>query len=448
MRTRFSYITASVLLVGCGPSLDQVARTTQGFAIQKRCSQGPFELHVPAFGSKWGEDVTLETRGNAVAGHASIYVDGVKQSDTTVEGAAVDATACVLSDADRTAVPTGTAAQATSSVTTATPSSDGRATHPLSATVALLEAGVPSAWMYRTEVARYHKEVDSWDQASSVLKHGQDVKIVFWSEKPLDLQNTVFVLTHSEMVARGGNDKKWQAHLDDVKSDAEKARRDAEIESKKAQAEATLKANEQQRCADIIQGADKKCHDEGYKTRTELVAYSELQRRCEALAKSNATDQACRDDGWRNANERPDYPQATTTAATQSRSADRPPPPPQTETPPPKPSTNAEWIAGSWQWSGSDWAWLSGGWRVPEQDRAQKLTATAPSAPPMARVESRPPQPIASAVWADGYWHYAAGQWVWVPGHWAVPPRTGATWRPSTWISDGVQLRLDPGGWR
>ena len=38
----------AALLVGCGPSLDQVARTTQSFGVQQRCAQGPFEVHVPA----------------------------------------------------------------------------------------------------------------------------------------------------------------------------------------------------------------------------------------------------------------------------------------------------------------------------------------------------------------------------------------------------------------
>jgi hypothetical protein len=306
--------------------------------------------------------------------------------------------------------------------------------------VSLVQAGIPNDWVYRTEIAKYHYEVNDLGAANGVLKKGQDIKIVFWSERPLDLQSTTFVLTHGEMVAPGNDDKKWQAHLEDVKADAEKK-----------QLEAEAKAKEEARCH-AVQGADKKCHDEGYKTGTELVAYAEFQRKCEELAKNNATDQACRDDGWRNDDERPDYHQAPqTTVATSTeppkRPADRPPPAPQSETQPPKPSEHAEWIPGSWQWSGADWVWLGGGWRVPEQDRAQKLTATAPSAPPAARVEAPPPQPIASAVWAQGYWHYASGQWVWVPGHWAVPPRAGATWRPSTYVSDGVQLRLDPGGW-
>ena len=72
-----SYVSVAALLVGCGPSLSQVTRTTQAFAVQQKCAQGPFEVHVPAYGSKWGEDVTLEARGaNAIDGHATVTIDG------------------------------------------------------------------------------------------------------------------------------------------------------------------------------------------------------------------------------------------------------------------------------------------------------------------------------------------------------------------------------------
>ena len=441
-----SYVSVAALLVGCGPSLSQVTRTTQAFAVQQKCAQGPFEVHVPAYGSKWGEDVTLEARGaTAIDGHATLTVDGRVVANETFASNGATSSACVLSDADRAAAVTGGAPVTMPSTSTNTNTSTSTTTSTsTSNNVALVPAGMPSDWGTRTEVMRYHREVNDWSQAQDVLKKGQDVKIVFWSEHPLDLSSTTFVLTHSEMLAPGGDDKKWQAHLDDVRSDAQKKQREEEA-----------KAHEQDRCENL-EGHDKKCADEGYKTRTERVAYAEFQRSCEEMARRNATDKACRDDGWRNDNERPDANEPAhvtnlalsqpSTPAETKRSADRPPPAPRVETQPPRPSDHAEWVPGSWQWNGSDWAWLSGGWRVPEQDRTQHLTATAPSAPPAARVEAPPAQPIASAVWAPGYWHWS-GQWIWVPGHWAVPPRAGATWRPSTYVQEGVQLRLDPGGW-
>jgi len=472
MKHVLSYVAVAALLVGCGPSLNQVARTTQAFAVQQRCSQGPFEIHVPAFGSKWGEDVTLEARGGAIDGHSTVTIDGTKYDDRTFSNGSVNNAACMLSDADRAAAVTG--GNPVTMPDTSTHSSTTTNASMNAGSVALVPAGVPNTWVHQTQIAKYHYEVTDLSGLQSVLKRGQDIAIVFWSERPIDLQATTFVVVHSEMVAPDG-DAKWQAHLEGVKAENEKKEREAaaeankkqleaEAEAKKQRLEAEAKWREEARCR-AAQGADKKCHDEGYKTGAELVAYAELQRRCEDLARKNATDQVCRDDGWRNENERPEShepphvtnlalsqpapPMETKTQETKTqRAADRPPPAPQAETQPPKPSEHAEWIPGSWQWNGtSDWVWLGGGWRVPEQDRAQHLTATAPSAPPAVRVEAPSPQPIASAVWAPGYWHWNAGQWIWVPGHWAVPPRAGATWRPSTYVREGVQLRLDPGGW-
>jgi len=467
-----SYVSVAALLVGCGPSLSQVTRTTQAFAVQQKCAQGPFEVHVPAYGSKWGEDVTLEARGaNAIDGHATVTIDGREVGKETFSASGVASNACMLSDADRAAAVTGGPAITMPSTTDS--SSTNTNTSTSTSTTALVPAGLPSEAGSRVEIARYHREVNEWSQAQDVLKKGQDVKIVFWSEHPLDLSTTTFVLTHAEMVPPDGDDKKWQAHLDEVKADAEKKEREAKAEWTRKQAELqaearahaaaeSAKVREQERCRGV-NGPDDKCKDAGFKTGSEIAAYDALQHKCEEMARRNATDKECRDDGWRNDNERPDYnapahvtnlalaqpppPVATVETKPAQRAADRPPPPPQAETQPPKPSEHAEWVPGSWQWNGtSDWVWLGGGWRVPEQDRAQHLTATAPTAPPAVRVEAPPAQPIASAVWAPGYWHYA-GQWIWVPGHWAVPPRAGATWRPSTYVPEGVQLRLDPGGW-
>jgi len=429
-----AYVSIAALLAGCAPSLNQVVRTTQAYGVPQRCSQGPFEIHVPAFGSRWGEDFTVEARGNAVAGHETLSIDGrvVSNGDFATPDATVDAHACVLSDADRAAAPAGDANVATSSPST---SADATAPVKTGGTVKLVPAGIPMAPMHTTVIGRYDVAVTSWELAPSVLKRGQDLKLVFWSPQPIDLTGTTFVVTHSEMVAPDG-DKKWEAHLDEVRADAQRAQREADA-----------KAHEEARCA-AARGADAKCHDEGYKTGGEIAAYDAFQQKCEEMARRNATDQACRDDGWRNDSERPQAIPASPTITAAPPAPSRPPPAPQVETEPPKPSEHAEWIGGSWQWNGADWVWLGGGWRVPEQDRAQKLTATAPSPPPAAPVETRPPQPIASAVWADGYWHYAGGRWIWVPGRWAVPPRAGATWRPSAWVREGVQLRLDPGGWR
>src|SRR5512135_1633409 len=107
MKSVLAYVSLAAFLVGCGPSLSQVARTTQGFAVQQRCSQGPFEVHVPAFGSKWGEDVTLEARGNAIDGHSTMTIAGGQTIEQTFSNGSVNTSACMLSDADRAAAVSG-----------------------------------------------------------------------------------------------------------------------------------------------------------------------------------------------------------------------------------------------------------------------------------------------------------------------------------------------------
>jgi len=286
MKHVLSYVVVAALLVGCGPSLNQVARTTQAFAVQQRCSQGPFEIHVPAFGSKWGEDVTLEARGGAIDGHSTVTIDGTKYDDRTFSNGSVNNAACMLSDADRAAAVTGgnpvTMPADTSTATSTTTNSNTNVNANANASVALVPAGLPNNWLYQTQIAKYHYEVNDLSGLQGVLKRGQDIAIVFWSERPIDLQATTFVVVHSEMVAPDG-DAKWQAHLEELKADNEKKEREAAAEAKKKQLEAEADAKkqrleaeakwrEEERCR-AAQGADKKCHDEGYKTDVQRLAY-------------------------------------------------------------------------------------------------------------------------------------------------------------------------------
>ncbi len=462
-----SFLSVGLFLVGCGPSLHQEVRTARAFKVTADCAQGPFVIHTTALGSPWGEDLTLETRGGGINAHVSVTVAGQATEQSSVGGG--DNHACMLSDADRGAA--GTAVTPSNTNTGAAPTPPGAGTPTGAPTPATtvevptlrdlpmnLVADLPRGMI----VAQIHREVNKIEDKGLVLPKGADIKIELWSEQPNDFSRTYLVLTQSAMVPPDGNDAKWQAHLDELRADDQRKAREAEEERKKQEAEEIAKAREESRCAQL-QTSDKQCAGEGYKTGSERAAEAAEDRRCEALALRNSIDDKCRSIGWHNDNERPDYgrtappppPPTVTTNVTpqipsgpQKHDADRPPPPPQAEAQTPRPSEHAEWVPGSWQWSGFDWVWLSGGWRVPEADRQQKLTVTAPSPPPAAQVEARPAQPVASAVWIDGYWHWQGGRWIWVPGRWAVPPRAGATWRPSVWVPEGVNVRLDPGGWR
>ncbi|NVB77503.1 MAG: BcpO-related WXXGXW repeat protein [Kofleriaceae bacterium] len=126
-----------------------------------------------------------------------------------------------------------------------------------------------------------------------------------------------------------------------------------------------------------------------------------------------------------------------------------PPPPPRIETLPPKPSKNARWIPGYWQYADNDFHWLAGMWDVPPEDVAKELTVHAPSPPPEVRVEQPPePQPIATAVWTPGQWQWDGRMYVWVPGAWRVPPSRDHRWQPARWsVSVRGGAVFVPGGW-
>jgi len=69
-------------------------------------------------------------------------------------------------------------------------------------------------------------------------------------------------------------------------------------------------------------------------------------------------------------------------------------------------------------------------------------------APPVARVESRPPPPPhRHFVWVDGYWGWNGHRHVWVPGRY-VPARRGYAWRQSRWEQTRHgHWRLHEGRW-
>lgn len=57
-----------------------------------------------------------------------------------------------------------------------------------------------------------------------------------------------------------------------------------------------------------------------------------------------------------------------------------------------------------------------------------------PPAPTSAPYESMGPRPSRDAVWVAGYYDYVGGdQYRWVPGHWENPPAGQHTWVPAGW---------------
>src|SRR5262245_51470847 len=119
--------------------------------------------------------------------------------------------------------------------------------------------------------------------------------------------------------------------------------------------------------------------------------------------------------------------------------ASEPPPAPLPETRPPPPRPDAVWIAGAWRWSGVRYEWQHGDWRVPESasppPARPHVTATtpgpaAPPEPPPLRAEVVPPAPATGAVWIAGYWAWDGRAYAWIAGEWKVPPTPKARWQP------------------
>ena len=68
--------------------------------------------------------------------------------------------------------------------------------------------------------------------------------------------------------------------------------------------------------------------------------------------------------------------------------------------------------------------------------------------PPPPRHVAVPPQPVAGAIWIDGYWNWAGARFVWVDGYWERNPPPGRTWERHRWIHTKRGWYQQPGRWR
>ena len=122
--------------------------------------------------------------------------------------------------------------------------------------------------------------------------------------------------------------------------------------------------------------------------------------------------------------------------------ATEPPPPPRAEHTPPRPNDDAQWIPGSWRWTGERYEWLSGLWRVPNAP----VEVAVATAPPSLPADNVPPAPSADAVWVPGHHKYERGYQT-VPGQWVQPPQRDSRWQPPSFhIRGGLRIFI-PGAW-
>jgi hypothetical protein len=68
-------------------------------------------------------------------------------------------------------------------------------------------------------------------------------------------------------------------------------------------------------------------------------------------------------------------------------------------------------------------------------------------APPRVRVEHRIVRPSPDAVWIRGFWEWDGGDWVWIPGRWVVPEVRHARWIGPRYVREYGGWRYVPGHW-
>ena len=68
-------------------------------------------------------------------------------------------------------------------------------------------------------------------------------------------------------------------------------------------------------------------------------------------------------------------------------------------------------------------------------------------APPRVRYERRMARPSRDAVWIRGFWDWQGDNWVWIPGRWTVPEERHARWIGPRYRREYGSYRYIPGHW-
>ncbi|MBV8762133.1 MAG: hypothetical protein JO257_32870 [Deltaproteobacteria bacterium] len=440
------------------------------------CGQGPYEIELPATGSKYGEEVEVMVHApHAVALHAELVADGTPVQQTTYGQTPANAR-CVADTKERLA-----AGHAGGGFGGGTQVQTGTMVVPPPA------ASTPPALSIETSNIVQYDELLKFRVPDGAAPH---LTIRIWSVEPNDLEGVFFGA--ADVVWRPNvPEAQWEAHL---RAAAERERAEAEawakahppqvvvVPQETAEERARRERDEQERirreqerlrlqhereledarrrelqaalelqrrearakyCA--AHGEDRDCWGAGgLRVHLDLEAH---QREADAYCAAHKEDARCwsaedwslRRTTW---NKRLDAAAAASTC--QPTGA---PPAPQGETQPPALSEHATWRPGYWQWTECTWVWLAGQWRVPDSDIAANATTKAPAAPPPPQAETPTPPPVRTAVWIGGFWQWSGSTWVWIAGSWQLPPSPSVTWRPAEWQPRGVVHVLVPGGW-
>lgn len=434
------FLLLLLMTSACSPYLQYRQDEVRAYGFSAPCGQGPVQLTLRLKGARWGEKLAIAGFApHAVMGRYAVKLDGRPISEgtfatqrpvqvgsyTTIQADQKPQNArCVERPTEMAQPPPETQVLEQPRVwgtepTTAPPTVTEPPPvleAPRRETVQLVALGADA---FVAEGSRNFTiasfDWPSLDEIGTARVEADAVlEITLWSQEPNDWGGALLQLVH-EVAQPSVPDAEYIAFL-------HKERREAEAEAKARQAKAD--AEQQARVAHCqAHHDDEGCWGEG--------GY-------EAYAKAYWTPRPTT---------KPSPAPVAEVMDPQPHAPESPPPAAQTEMPPPKPSRDAAWIAGYWQWTGLDWSWLGGWWKVPPQDLVAQATISAPSPPPPPQAEPRQRPPRLDAVWLAGAWYWDGAIWLWYPGQWGLPPQPGLAWQPPTWVTDGRQVRLVPGMW-
>lgn len=463
-----SLAVIAALAVGCGPYMNRETIDVLAYQAPERCGQGPYEIVVPAGGSRWGEGIEIVAYSpRGIAGHYEVSAgDEVVESGTfdrrevprltSIGGGEeynlqavdepVDNARCLAPDAERAIAEGATVGELTSSsgpiATSGGEGTGGSVTDTASglelSSVSWSGELMLSTYDMRTRgLGRVRIGSASWTprdpehDATPPLAAGTPIRIRLWSNLPNDLEGVFFVIAHG--VNRPSvPDDQWIVHL---REEREAREREAEAQHQAAQ----RRADEWAAHCDAHH-EDEQCWGPGG-----YDGAVERQRRAEADAPRIARE---REEEARRIAARQAQQAAHAEPPPPPAEPEGPPPPPRAEARPPQPSVHATWTPGYWRWHAARWVWIGGSWDVPPEDLEREQTVQAPQAPPPPRVEATPAAPAPQMVWVPGYWQWDGARFVWIAGRWDLPRQQGATWQAPSWRAGaGGGAVFVPGRW-
>jgi hypothetical protein len=485
---RFGLLVATgCSFAACGPYLETHVQSRTAQEVPVRCTQGPLEFSLQTLGARWGEGFRLYACSpRDIQGRFQVLLDGAEDtagdwgdgktveqwvSGTTSGGSSgqgslqhvrvvverPDNARCVAAADERTGqgsavlvsplAPDATGQTVVVEGSGVAGEGTGALVETTAATAVVLVPSDDFPWRPELDPAYqclsatgkpYFRITDrGWsnqDPQAVAIAAGAVVTIRVWFVEPNDVEDVVFVLDQY-VETPSCTDEEWIAHLEEERLEREQEQREWEAEWRVEEAERQREHDEWLAHCEADHSDEECWGPGGYDG---AVARAEIER---IAAERDALAAAL------HGTPTPPEPVPPEPTPPEPHDPEGPPPAPLADPQPPKPSTNAEWVPGYWNWSGFEWGWMVGWWRVPEGDVEAGLTVHAPEAPPALREETPPTRPAPNAVWTAGFWQWDETTWVWVKGSWQIPPQAAATWRPAEWRVEASGAVFLPGGW-